>query len=140
MARISARQQDVRLLAQLMRAEAEGDLDQGMLMVGNVGVNRVVADCLDFVDIRTIEQMIYQTPGGFEAVQKSYFYQPPRSQDIRLAERVIRGERLYPATNALWFYRPVGACPATWYGQQNSGRFKSHCFFVPTTQECPEVY
>ncbi|WP_054950481.1 cell wall hydrolase [Numidum massiliense] len=140
MARISARQQDVRLLAQLMRAEAEGDLDQGMLMVGNVGVNRVVADCLDFVDIRTIEQMIYQTPGGFEAVQKSYFYQSPRSQDIRLAERVIRGERLYPATNALWFYRPVGACPATWYGQQNSGRFKSHCFFVPTTQECPEVY
>ena len=36
------------LLARLMRAEAEGDGQLGMLLVGNVGVNRVLADCLDF--------------------------------------------------------------------------------------------
>ena len=35
------------LLARLMRAEAEGEGDLGMLMVGNVGVNRVRANCLD---------------------------------------------------------------------------------------------
>lgn len=140
MARLQAREQDVRLLAQLMRAEAEGDLDLGMLMVGNVGVNRVVAECLDFTNIRTIEQMVYQQPGGFEAVQKSYFYQRPRAQDVRLARKVIQGERYDPASNALWFFQPPGNCPATWYGQPHSGRYKSHCFFVPSAQECPGVY
>ena len=33
------------LLARLMRAEAVGEGDYGMLMVGNVGVNRVLANC-----------------------------------------------------------------------------------------------
>ncbi|GAA3318524.1 hypothetical protein GCM10020331_021680 [Ectobacillus funiculus] len=41
-------EEHVKLLARLMRAEAEGEGKQGMLMVGNVGVNRVLSDCLDF--------------------------------------------------------------------------------------------
>ena len=36
------------LLARLMRAEAIGEGDLGMLMVGNVIVNRALADCLTF--------------------------------------------------------------------------------------------
>ena len=36
------------LLARLMRAEALGEGNLGMLMVGNVGINRVIANCLDF--------------------------------------------------------------------------------------------
>ncbi|WP_010271274.1 cell wall hydrolase [Paenibacillus senegalensis] len=130
----------VRLLARLMRAEAEGEGQLGMLMVGNVGVNRVLADCLDFRDIRNIEHMVYQSPGGFEATQKGYFYQPAREQDIRLARRVIRGERFHPASNSLWFFRPQGDCPATWYNQANVGRFKLHCFFAPSGEDCPQVY
>ncbi|NCU16342.1 cell wall hydrolase [Pallidibacillus pasinlerensis] len=131
---------EVKLLARLMRAEAEGDGQLGMLLVGNVGVNRVKADCLDFKDIRSINQMVYQQPGGFEAVQKSYFYQPAREVDIRLAKRVIQGERFHPAENALWFFRPSGDCPAQWYNQWNTGRYKSHCFFAPTVTDCPTVY
>jgi len=50
---------EVSLLARLMRAEAESEGKLGMLMVGNVGVNRVLANCLDFVNIRTISQMVY---------------------------------------------------------------------------------
>lgn len=61
------------LLARLMRAEAEGEGELGMLMVGNVGVNRVRADCLDFGDIRTLEQMVYQRPGGLKQQQKVIF-------------------------------------------------------------------
>ena len=38
---IAYNEADVKLLARLMRAEAEGEGQQGMLMVGNVGVNRV---------------------------------------------------------------------------------------------------
>ncbi len=74
-----------------------------MLMVGNVGVNRVRADCLDFKDVRTIEQMVYQRPEGFEATLKGYFYQRARDQDLRLAKRVIQGERFHPATRCYGF-------------------------------------
>lgn len=55
---------ELELLARLMRAEAVGEGNLGMLMVGNVGINRVLADCLTFKDITTISQMIYQSPGG----------------------------------------------------------------------------
>ncbi|WP_048602085.1 cell wall hydrolase [Rubeoparvulum massiliense] len=140
MAVVQATEKDVQLLARLIRAEAEGEGVQGMLMVGNVGVNRVRGDCLDFKPIRTIRQMVFQSPGGFEAVQKSYFYQRARPQEIKLARRVINGERIHPARHALWFFKPVGNCPAQWYDQWNSGRFKSHCFYIPVAVECPRVY
>lgn len=140
MAVIRATEAEMKLLARLMRAEAEGDGQMGMLLVGNVGVNRVKVRCLDFRDIDTVTRMVFQSPGGFEAVQKSYFYQPARDKDIRLARKVVRGLRYDPASYALWFFRPPGACPATWYNQQNSGRYKSHCFFIPSNQDCPDVY
>lgn len=136
---IAANEAQVALLARLMRAEAEGDGDLGMLLVGNVGVNRVRADCLDFINVRTIEDMVYQSPGGFEAVQKSYFYQRARPQDIALARRVINGERFVPADRALWFFMPTGSCPAQWYGQWNTGRYKSHCFYAPAEGVCPGI-
>ncbi|ANE45070.1 cell wall hydrolase [Paenibacillus swuensis] len=140
MAVIKANAEDTKLLARLMRAEAEGEGELGMLMVGNVGVNRVRGNCLDFRNIRTLPQMIYQRPGGFEATIKGYFYQRARESEIKLAKRVINGERQHPATNGLWFYRPTGGCPATWYDQRNTGRFKAHCFFAPTRGDCPSVY
>jgi N-acetylmuramoyl-L-alanine amidase len=140
MAVIKANDADVRLLARLMRAEAEGDGQLGMLMVGNVGVNRVRARCLDFEDINSIERMVYQSPGGFEATQKGYFYQRARDKEIRLARRSINGERNHPASNSLWFFMPQGTCPEQWFDQWNVGRFKSHCFYNPTEADCPSVF
>lgn len=140
MAVIQTNEQQVALLARLMRAEAEGDGQLGMLMVGNTGVNRVLADCLDFKSIRNLEDMVFQRPGGFEATQKGYFYQRARDQDIELARRVIGGETFHPASNSLWFFRPEGNCPAQWFGQWNTGRFKAHCFFAPTQTDCPQVF
>jgi N-acetylmuramoyl-L-alanine amidase len=139
MALLAARSEEEKLLARLMRAEAEGDGELGMIMAGTVGVNRVLADCLDFRNIRTITDMVYQSPGGFEAVQKPYFYQAARSKDLQLARRVLRGELPWPATDALWFLR-TAPCPAQWYGQYNVGRYKSHCFYRPTPSACPSVY
>lgn len=103
MAVIKANTEHTRMLARLMRAEAEGEGELGMLMVGNVGVNRVLGECLDFRNIRSIPDMVYQSPGGFEATQKGYFYQRARESEIRLARRAIGGERTHPATFALWF-------------------------------------
>ncbi|HZG59063.1 MAG TPA: cell wall hydrolase [Anoxybacillus sp.] len=140
MAVVACTEEDVRLLARLMRAEAEGDGKLGMLMVGNVGVNRVKANCLDFRGIRTIPQMVFQRPGGFEATQKGYFYQRARELDIQLARQVIRGWRYHPATYCLWFFKPDGACPPQWFNQWNAGRYKSHCFYAPSQADCPGVY
>ena len=140
MAVIKASEEDIKVLARLMRAEAEGEGNLGMLMVGNVGVNRVRGECLDFVNIRSIPQMVFQNPGGFEATQKGYFYQRAREQEINLARRVLNGERIWPASYSLWFFRPEGDCPDSWYGQANEGRYKSHCFFAPSGDECPSVY
>lgn len=137
---ISYNEEDVKLLARLMRAEAEGEGQLGMLLVGNVGVNRVRSNCLDFKTIDNISRMVFQSPGGFEATQKGYFYQRARQSEIDLARRVINGERFWPATYALWFFKPEGDCPDTWYNQANEGRYKSHCFFAPSGDECPGVY
>lgn len=140
MAVIKTNSSDVNLLARLLRAEAEGEGELGELMVGNVGVNRILGNCLDFKNIRTMNQMVFQSPGGYESVTKPFFYQRARERERRLARRVIGGERTHPASNALWFFRPTGACPPTWWDQRNSGRFKKHCFFVPTRQDCPRVF
>ena len=89
------------LLARLMRAEAVGEGELGMLMVGNVCVNRVLADCLVFKNIRTIEQMVYQNPGGFAGTKSPLFVSAPTSSERALADRVLKGEYYHPATNGI---------------------------------------
>ncbi len=83
---IAYNEEDVKLLARLMRAEAEGEGQQGMLMVGNVGVNRVRGNCLDFKKIRNLRQMVYQNPGGFEATQKRIFLSTSKGARYRLSK------------------------------------------------------
>ncbi|MBB5174135.1 cell wall hydrolase [Texcoconibacillus texcoconensis] len=137
---IKARDQDIKILARLMRAEAEGDGEQGMLNAGNTMVNRVRVRCLDFEDITTVEKMAFQSPGGFEAVQKGYFYQHARDKEKRLARKLVQGKRYEPGKYSLWFFRPDGPCPEQWFGYWNSGRYKAHCFFNPLPSECQDVY
>ena len=130
------------LLARLMRAEAVGEGDLGMLMVGNVGVNRTIANCLTFKDIRTISEMIYQNPGGFAGKDSPLFFSNPTTKEKNLADRVLRGENYYPATDALWFYAPKTGqnCSSTWWEQDLAGRYKSHCFYKPDSGVCIEIY
>lgn len=144
MPRVQYRESDVDLMARLMRAEAEGEGQQGMLYVGNVVVNRAVANCLDFKDVRTIEQVVYQVQGGnysFEAVQKgNLFYQRARPQEKRLAKQNLDYWRDQPAKYALWYFNPYAPCPPTWYDQPFSGQFKNHCFYEPAANTCESVY
>ena len=130
------------LLARLMRAEALGEGNLGMLMVGNVGVNRVLANCLDFKNIRSITNMIYQSPGGFSGINSSLFQSTSTTNEKNLARRILRGEYYHPATNALWFYAPKSgeACKLTWYNQANSGKYKNHCFYEPITGVCTQLH
>jgi N-acetylmuramoyl-L-alanine amidase len=144
MPRISYRDSDVSLMARMMRAEAEGEGKLGMLMVGNVIVNRVVADCLDFKQVRTVPQVIFQVQGGnysFEAVQKgNVFYQRARTSEKRLARQNLEYWRQHPSKFALWYFNPYGPCPPTWYGQPHSGQFKQHCYYEPKAGTCDSVY
>lgn len=139
---VKATQKEKELLARLMRAEAVGEGGLGMLMVGNVGINRVIADCLTFKDINTISEMIYQSPGGFSGTNSSLFYGNPTEKEQQLAERVIRGEYYHPATNALWFYAPTAgvSCTSTWWDQQLVGKYKGHCFYQPDKGVCKKIH
>jgi N-acetylmuramoyl-L-alanine amidase len=139
MAVVKATESDINLLARLLRAEAEGEGLQGMLLVGNVGINRIRANCSDFKGIRTIPQMVYQ-PHAFEATTHSYFYQRVREQEKRLARRAVKGESFWPAKYSLWYFRPQGACPQEWYNQPFVSRYKRHCFYQPTGETCENVY
>ena len=129
------------LLARLMRAEAVGEGSLGMLMVGNVVINRGLADCLTFKNVNTIYDVIYQQ-NQFSGTQSSLFYSNPTTKEKNLADRVIRGEYFHPATNALWFYAPSGntTCKSVWYDQALSGRYKSHCFYNPDTGVCKQIH
>jgi len=144
MPRVKYKSSDIDLMARMMRAEAEAEGQQGMLYVGNVIVNRANADCLDFQDVRTIEDVIFQIQGGnysFEAVQKgNLFYERARSVEKRLAKKALDYWRDHPAKFALWYFNPYAPCPPTWYGQPFTGQFKQHCFYEPEAGTCESVY
>ena len=130
------------LMARLMRAEAIGEGNLGMLMVGNVIVNRALATCYTFKNIRSIQQVVNQSPGGFSGKNSSLFIGTATTKEKELAERCLKGEYYYPATNALWFNAPGAnvTCRPTWYEQPFAGRYKSHCFYEPDQNVCPEIY
>ncbi|MGP4080782.1 cell wall hydrolase [Pseudalkalibacillus sp. R45] len=144
MGRVKYTNTDVDLMARMMRAEAVGDGKLGMLFVGNVIVNRARADCLDFRDVRSIPQVIYQVQGGnysFEAVQKgNLFYSRARTSEKKLAKKNLEFWREHPAKFALWYFNPYAPCPPTWYGQPFSGQFKNHCYYEPAAGSCDSVY
>ncbi|MGN8646996.1 cell wall hydrolase [Gracilibacillus sp. HCP3S3_G5_1] len=144
MARVKYTENDVNLVARMMRAEAEGEGKQGMLMVGNVIVNRAKVDCSDFADLRTISDVIFHVQGGnysFEAVQKgNVFYNRARGVEKRLARQVLDFWREHPSKYALWYFNPYGPCPPTWYDQPFSGQFKQHCYYEPQANTCESVY
>ena len=129
------------LCARIMRAEALAEGDLGMLMVGNVVVNRAIANCLDFKDTRTITDVIYQK-NQFSGTKSSLFQSSSTTREKDLARRVLKGEYYHPATNALYFYAPKTneKCKNTWFNQNYAGRYKNHCFYEPNKGICKELH
>lgn len=129
-------------LARLMRAEAVGEGNLGMLMVGNVVVNRAISDCLTFSRTPDLNSVIFASSGGFSGVKSPLFNSSSTTLEKNLAKRVLRGEYYYPATNSLWFYAPKRGsnCVSLWYDQRLSGRYKSHCFYQPYSGVCKQLH
>lgn len=138
---INYTENDLEILARIMRAEALSEGSLGMLMVGNVVVNRVLADCLTFKNVNTINDVIYQK-NQFTGINSSLFNAQATTLEKELAKRIVRGEYYYPATNALWFYSPTqnSSCKQTWYDQDLAGRYKSHCFYNPDSGVCTKIH
>lgn len=132
---------EIDLLARIMRAEALAEGNLGMLMVGNVVVNRVLANCLTFKNINTVTEAIYQK-NQFVGTTSSLFQSSSTTLEKRLAERILSGEYYYPATNALWFYAPSTGtgCKSSWYEQDLAGKYKNHCFYKPDPGICKQLH
>ncbi|MFE8697399.1 cell wall hydrolase [Cytobacillus sp. FJAT-53684] len=144
MARVKYTDSDVALMARMMRAEAEGEGKLGMLMVGNVIVNRLKANCLDFKGLTSVPHVIFQIQGGnysFEAVQKgNVFYNRARSVEKKLAKQTLDYWWDHPSKHALWYFNPYAPCPPTWYDQPFTGQYKQHCYYEPKANTCEGAY
>lgn len=129
--RVAYNSREVDLLARLIKAEALGEGQEGMLLVGNVVINRVAAVCDVFRDVVSITDAIYQK-NAFAGVGTNLFNGPANAKEKELALRTIKGYRNAPATYSLWFKNPGTNvnCPEKFYGVL-SGRFKNHCFYDP---------
>ena len=75
MARIYIYRKRSRIIGEIDKSEALGEGEEGMLLVGNVVVNRVVANCDIFRNVRTISEVVYQT-NQFAGVGQPLFNEP----------------------------------------------------------------
>ena len=139
---IKCTSKELDMMARLMRSEALSDGNIGMILVGDVIINRALANCYTFKNIRTIEDVIKQSPGGFSGVKSSLYIGSSTTKEKELAKKCLKGDLRHPAEHALWFYAPKKSedCKNTWYDQNLAGKFKSHCFYEPEKDICHEVY
>lgn len=138
MPRVKYIKSDIELLARIMRAEALGEGEVGMLLVGNVVVNRVKAQCKPFKSVNTVSKVIYQK-GQFAGVGTRLFKSYPTARERKLAKKCLDYYTKWPAKKAVFFKNPGNnkPCPAKFYGPL-IGKYKHHCFFGPasTSKNC----
>ena len=91
---------DLRLLAQMIEAEASGEPYIGKVAVGAVILNRVESPL--FPD--TVEDVIFQ-PWQFEPVLNGWFWREPSAESWRAAREAARG--VDPTGGALYFWNPA---------------------------------
>lgn len=90
--------QDLYLLAKLIRAEAEGEPFEGQVAVGAVVLNRVKSPQFP----NTIYDVIYQ-PGQFSCLPKLATIEP-NAQSLQAAREALAGRD--PSRGALYYYNP----------------------------------
>lgn len=131
MARVKYKSKDIDTLARLIKSEALGEGNTGMLLVANTGVNRIVYKCQPFKNITSVYKMVYQK-GNFEGVNTRLFNAPVNSKIKGLAKKGLEYWRGKPAVNALYFQNPGKnkSCKNRFWGNL-SGRYKNHCFYNP---------
>lgn len=122
---------EVSLLGRLIRSEAVGEGNFGMMLVGNVVVNRVVARCFEFKNKKTISKVI-NAKNAFDGIKQPLFKKGATAKERELALKTIKFWRASPATSALWYYYPgkKKGCKSKFWGNF-CGKYKNHCFYQP---------
>lgn len=117
---------DLYLLAKLIRAEAEGEPYEGQVAVGAVVINRVKSRQFP----NTIREVIYQE-NQFSCVPKLATIEP-LEQSLQAARDALKGKD--PSRGALYYYNPKLASPAglrffATADLQRTVRIGNHIFF-----------
>ncbi len=136
---INYTKEELDMLARIMRAEALAEGNLGMLLVGNVVVNRALENCYIFKNITSISDAINQ-PNQFSGTNSSLYQAKATTAELNLAKRIVKGEFFDPASNALWFKAKKNTCDKTWYNQKFVGDYKNHCFYNPDFNECQKLH
>ena len=129
--RVKYVKKDIETLARLIKSEALGEGNTGMLLVANTGVNRIVYKCKPFKNITSVQKMVYQK-GNFAGVNTRLFNAPVNTKIKNLAKKGLDYWRGKPAVNSLYFQNPGKgkSCRPEFWGNL-SGRYKNHCFYNP---------
>ena len=139
MPRMKHTKREVEMLARLMKSEALGEGNFGMMLVGNVVVNRAVANCIPFKHLTSIKKVIMQTPGGFEGYNNKMYNGPINAKIKDMAQKTVDFWRAEPANHALYFMNPgyrTDPCRERFWGDLID-RYKKHCFYrADNTSEC----
>ncbi|MDQ7793233.1 MAG: LysM peptidoglycan-binding domain-containing protein [bacterium] len=90
---------DMRLLAQMIHAEADGEPYLGMVAVGAVILNRIRSPLFP----NTLWEVLFQ-PRQFEPVMNGWFWRPPGTKALQAAGDAAGGWD--PSQGALYFYNP----------------------------------
>ena len=102
------KEDDLYWLSRIIHAEAKGESAEGRIAVGNVILNRVESD--EFPD--TLKGVIFQK-NQFSPVSNGSIYNEPTEETLKLAQRVLDGERVVPA-DVLFFYNPAVVSSDSW--------------------------
>jgi N-acetylmuramoyl-L-alanine amidase len=95
--------EDVRLLAQMIMAEAEGEPYEGKVAVGAVILNRLEDPAFP----KTLTGVLYETDAFEPILNGSFYAQGPDQQCIQAATDALSG--VDPTGGALYFYNPSTA-------------------------------
>ena len=136
---INYTKEEVDMLARIMRSEALAEGNLGMLLVGNVVINRALVSCYTFKKVRTISDVINQ-PNQFSGIKSPLYEAKSTTSEKNLAKRILKGEYFFPAENALWFKSTSNNCDKQWYNQQLAGKYKNHCFYNPDFDNCQKLH
>lgn len=114
--------EDTKLLAQIIHAEAKGEPYEGKLAVGNVVMNRVEHPY--YPD--TIEGVIFQK-GQFSPVSSGSIYNEPDKDSIKAAKEVLAGREVVN-DEVLYFYNPDIATDSWIFTTNTVKKIGSHVF------------
>jgi N-acetylmuramoyl-L-alanine amidase len=102
------KEDDLYWLSRIIHAEAKGESAEGRIAVGNVILNRMKSN--EFPD--TLKGVIFQK-NQFSPVSNGSIYNEPTEETLKLAQRVLDGERVVPA-DVLFFYNPAVVSRDSW--------------------------